>query len=67
MRPQRVPMVRPSSGEKVMVVATERPLTMPHIDAPLPRCATITRRCASSGAMPANCATIDSYERPWKP
>ena len=42
-RPQRVPMGRPSSGEKLMVVATDRPSRMAQIEAPCPRCAATTR------------------------
>jgi hypothetical protein len=47
--PVRVPIVRPSSGEKLIVVATERPAATAQSEAPLPRCATTSRPAASAG------------------
>ena len=41
--PQRVPIGRPSSAEKPIVVATLRPARSAQSEAPLPRCATTTR------------------------
>ena len=41
--PLRLPIIRPSSAEKPMVVAALRPPIAPHRLAPLPRCAIKTR------------------------
>ena len=41
---------KPSSAVKPIVLSTLRPPWMAHMDAPLPRCATITRPLAISGA-----------------
>ena len=35
--------------------------------APLPRCATITRPSAISGAISGSTEAMYSYDRPWKP
>ena len=35
--------------------------------APLPRCATITRPWATSGAISGSTEAMYSYDRPWKP
>ena len=52
--PGRVPIGRPSSAVKPMVLSTLLPALMAHIDAPLPRWATTTRPCAMSGASSGN-------------
>ena len=49
--PVRVPMGRPSTAVKPIVVATLRPRAIAHMLAPLPRCATISLPSAHSGAM----------------
>ena len=46
--PVRVPIISPSIAEKPMVVATLRSPRIAHRLAPLPRCATTQRPCASS-------------------
>ena len=50
-----------------MVLSTLRPPFNAHIEAPLPRCATITRPAVISGATFGNVLAMYSYERPWKP
>ncbi len=44
-----------------------RPLFNAHRLAPLPRCATITRPPAISGATRGSTEAMYSYESPWKP
>src|SRR4051812_35946967 len=51
--PQRVPIGSPSSAVKPMVLSTERPSRRAHMEAPLPRWATMTRLPAKSGAISA--------------
>src|SRR5215475_8061832 len=51
--PGRVPIGRPSSAVKPIVLSTLRPPESAHIEAPLPRCATTTRRLAIAGATHA--------------
>src|ERR1700731_16066 len=46
--PHRVPITRPSSGVKLMVVATLRRRCIAHMLAPLPRWATTTRPSAAT-------------------
>ncbi len=48
--PQRVPMQRPSSTLKPMVVATLRPACRAHRLAPLPRCIATVRPRAAAGS-----------------
>ena len=48
--PVRVPIGSPSSAVNPIVLSTLRPPWMAHMEAPLPRCATITRALAISGA-----------------
>ena len=48
--PERVPMTNPSSAEKPIELSTLAPARIAHALAPLPRCATITRPAAISGA-----------------
>ncbi|MNN62142.1 hypothetical protein D3C81_1774230 [compost metagenome] len=48
--PQRVPIGRPSTAVKPMVLATLRPPCMAHRLAPLPRWATTTRPAAAAGS-----------------
>jgi hypothetical protein len=45
--PQRVPIIKPSSAVKPMLLATLRPPCMAHMLAPLPRCMTTVRPCAA--------------------
>ena len=47
-----------------MVLSTLRPPFSAHMEAPLPRCATITRPFAISGAICGKVFAIYSYERP---
>ena len=56
-------MTRPPAGENPIVVSTERPSRIAAMLAPLPRWA-ITARCSRSGG---SAATIEAYDRPWKP
>ena len=52
--PQRVPIGRPSTAVKPIVLATLRPPTMAHMLLPLPRWATTVRPDA---AFASNCAS----------
>ena len=52
--PQRVPIGRPSSDEKPIVVATLRPPCRAHMLAPLPRWATTVRPAAARASMPGS-------------
>ncbi len=67
MAPGRVPMQRPSSAVKPSVLSTLLPSFSAHRLAPLPRCATMTRPSAISGATSGSTEAMYSYERPWKP
>ena len=49
--PGRVPIGTPSSAVNPIVLSMLRPPESAHIEAPLPRCATITRRLAMPGAI----------------
>ena len=62
--PGRVPMQSPSSAVKPRVLSTLLPSRMAQRLAPLPRCATMTRPCAISGATWGNAPAMYSYERP---
>ena len=65
--PGRVPMGRPSSAVKPIVLSTLRPACMAQSDAPLPRWAAITRPAAASGATSGKTEAMYSYDSPWKP
>ncbi|CFO09351.1 Uncharacterised protein [Bordetella pertussis] len=66
-RPGRVPIGRPSSAVKPMVLSTLRPSTMVQAETPLPRwAATILPPAISGSARRRRCAMY-SYDRPWKP
>ena len=58
--PGRVPIGRPSSAVKPIVLSTLRPPSSAHIEAPLPRWATITRPPAISGATSGRRAAMYS-------
>ena len=60
-------MQRPSSAVKPSVLSTLLPFFIAHRLAPLPRCATITRPSAISGATSGSTEAMYSYDRPWKP
>jgi len=62
--PGRVPMQRPSSAVKPKLLSMLRPPIMAHRLAPLPRCATITRPCAISGATRGRADAMYSYDSP---
>ena len=65
--PGRVPMQRPSSAVNPRVLSTLFRSFSAHRLAPLPRCATITRPSAISGATSGRTDAMYSYESPWKP
>jgi hypothetical protein len=52
--PQRVPMGNPSSAVNPIVVAIETRFRIAQAEQPLPRCATMTRPLAISGACSGN-------------
>ena len=54
MAPQRVPIGRPSTAVKPMVLAMLRPPCSAHMLAPLPRCSTTVRPRAASASMPGS-------------
>jgi hypothetical protein len=60
-------MQSPSSAVKPSVLSTLRRFLIAHRLAPLPRCATITRPPAISGAASGKTDAMYSYESPWKP
>ncbi len=57
MLPQRVPMGRPSTAVKPMVLATLRPPSNAHMLAPLPRWSTTVRPAA---ARASTCGSRDA-------
>ena len=65
--PGRVPMHKPSSAVKPSVLSRLLPFFIAHMLAPLPRCATMTRPWAISGATDGSTDAMYSYESPWKP
>ena len=65
--PVRVPITNPSSAVKPIVVATLALACIAHIDAPLPRCATMTRPRAAAGSIEGSSPAMNSYESPWNP
>ena len=65
--PGRVPMGRPSSAVKPIVLSTLRPASSAHMEAPLPRWATITFLLARSGATSRRRSATYSYDSPWNP
>ncbi len=60
-------MQSPSSAVNPSVLSTLFRSRIAHRLAPLPRCATMTRPCAISGATSGRTDAMYSYERPWKP
>src|SRR5712691_6812897 len=56
--PVRVPMTRPSTGVKPIVVATLRAASIAHRLAPLPRWATTSLPSAQSGATCGSCRSV---------
>ena len=60
-------MHSPSSAVNPSVLSTLLPSFIAHRLAPLPRCATITRPSAISGATCGSTEAMYSYDRPWKP
>ncbi len=60
-------MTRPAVGVKPIVVSMPVPSRTAAMLAPLPRCAITTRPPAATGSSARNCATMYSYDRPWKP
>ena len=48
--PQRVPIGKPSTAVKPIVLATLRPAASAHMLAPLPRCSTTVRPFAATGS-----------------
>ena len=60
-------MQSPSSAVKPSVLSMLFRAFMAQRLAPLPRCATITRPSAMSGATAGSAEAMYSYERPWKP
>ena len=57
-------MQSPSSAVKPSVLSTLLPSRIAHRLAPLPRCATITRPLAISGATAGNADAMYSYDSP---
>ena len=60
-------MHRPSSAVKPIEQSTLFRALIAHRLAPLPRCATITRFSAISGAVSGSAEAMYSYDRPWNP
>ena len=60
MSPVRLPLMMPPVGVSPIDVSRHLPPRIAEIDAPLPRCATIS----FSGTFGCNWRTIDSYEIP---
>ena len=60
-------MQSPSSAVKPSVLSMLLRAFMAQRLAPLPRCATITRPSAMSGATAGSAEAMYSYESPWKP
>jgi hypothetical protein len=58
--PVRVPIGSPSTAVNPMVLATLRPLSIAHMLAPLPRCATTSLPAAHSGAIRGSAETMYS-------
>ncbi len=58
--PQRVPIGRPSTAVKPIVLAMLRPPCIAHMLAPLPRCAATTRAPASAGSHSGSVAAMYS-------
>ena len=65
--PGRVPMQMPSSAVNPSVLSTLVRFLIAHRLAPLPRCATMTRPPAISGATSGRTDAMYSYDRPWNP
>ena len=57
-------MQRPSSAVNPKLLSTLRPPIIAHRLAPLPRCATMTRPLAISGATRGSTEAMYSYDRP---
>ncbi len=66
--PDRVAIIRPSSGVKPMVVSTDRPPETAHSDAPAPRWQ-LTSRSVPGSRPSTSAARRDAYawDSPWKP
>ena len=62
--PQRVPIGRPSTAVKPIVLATLRPANRAHMLAPLPRCRTTVRPAAACGSIDSNRDAMYSYDKP---
>ena len=60
-------MQSPSSAVKPSVESTLLRAFIAHRLAPLPRCATMTRFSAISGATTGSANAMYSYDSPWKP
>jgi hypothetical protein len=65
--PGRVPMHKPSSAVNPKLLSRLFPFFSAQTLAPLPRCATITRPEAISGAASGNTDAMYSNDKPWKP
>ena len=63
----RVPIGRPSTAVKPMVLATLLPPSIAHMLAPLPRCSTTVRPAAAVASYCGSTEAMYSYDRPWKP
>ena len=63
MSPVRVPLMMPPVGVSPMDVSMHLPFRIAEMEAPLPRCATIS----FFGTSGCNWYTIDSYEIPCAP
>ena len=60
-------MHKPSSAVKPSVLSMLFKFFIAQRLAPLPRCATMTRPCAISGATSSSTDAMYSYESPWNP
>ena len=65
--PQRVPIGRPSTAVKPIVLAMLRHADIPHMLEPLPRCSTTVLPAAAFGSTCGSTLAMYSYDRPWKP
>ncbi len=65
--PERVPIGRPSTAVKPIVVATLCPPEIAHMLAPLPRWKTTVRPEAARASSAGSTEATYSYDRPWNP
>ena len=66
--PERVPIIRPSSGVMPIEVQAERPASTAVTEQPLPRCATTSARSEDGvSSSSAARAVAHSTDSPWKP